>query len=215
MERKRFDRENIDELEKICALLPPYHFMPGEEKVFVRLRSSFAHYYSAIDLPSFLTVSDIAYGLIELSRLRQASVALIKNPFALMELLSLVFGENTDKARSVALAFYSEDDCRAKEAEALLRIEGISLFQVQGYACVSQIEHQRILRQVIDSVEAANRRAMKDAAKKRATRDSEYSPEVVSGDSELSARSPDEHATKIAPHAEPRRVLEVVNRRAR
>ena len=155
--------------------IPPF-IDRSEELAFLRLRDGLERLYEPKELPDFINISDIAFGIIEVHRLRQASVALLQSPVVLSQLLVFVFGENVDKAQTVARAYYGDNQKLAQEASDLLGEAGLTRSQIQGHASIAQLEQQRILRQLISSIEASTRRTMKDVEHRKSARPSNQSP---------------------------------------
>jgi hypothetical protein len=153
-ERKRSARGQVGPYDILIE--PP--FLDEMEKAFyLGLRSAFERVLDPQDIFDFQDVSDFAFGIVEVARLREADAALPKNPLVLLELVRM-FDENDDRAKRVVLSYLGDDREEAAKAVAILASIGLTPQQIKGHAVASQFEIHRAIAQLISEHQASNMR---------------------------------------------------------
>lgn len=144
--------------ERSYDLLIEPPFLDEEERAsYLGLRSAFERVLDPQDIFDYQDLSDFAFGMVEIARLRLADAALPKNPLVLLELLRM-FDENDDRARRVVLSYLGEDPEEAEKAADILEEIGLTSQQIRGHAVASQFDIHRGIAQLISEHQASNMR---------------------------------------------------------
>ena len=113
IERIRLSRESA-----FYEILGKPQFLNNSERaIYLKLRDVVEKALAPQDLLNFQNVADIACNIVEMQRFKRAQVALINSPAVFADLLKLVFGDNPDKARQVALNYFGNDPKKADAAD--------------------------------------------------------------------------------------------------
>lgn len=134
---------------------------------YLRLRNALDQELQPTSFSGCMEVVEIAAKILEKQRFRQGQVALINNPAALADLLGLVFGDNVERARAVALHYFGKDTKKARQAAESIEQSGLSASQIEGHAIVAQADSFKTLDQLIHSREDFIARTIKRATKRR------------------------------------------------
>ena len=102
--RLNVERMRLPEENSFYKILGEPEFLGKSERAnYLKLRDAVEKALAPRDLFDFQNVADTAYRMVEIQRFKRAQVALIKSTAVLADLLKFVFGDNSDKARQVAL----------------------------------------------------------------------------------------------------------------
>jgi hypothetical protein len=145
----------------------PYFLNGDERRNYYRLRDAVEKAVTPTHLFDYQDVAEIAFSIIEISRFRKAQIALIKSPVLLAELLTFAFADNSDKARNVALHYFSDDINKANAAADLIEAIGINRDQIEGHAIVSQAQETQALDSLVQMRHASTMRREKSIKKRR------------------------------------------------
>lgn len=168
--RQKIERVRVQEVDPTYELFgEPFFLNNGERRVYLRLRSAIERVLEPTALFEFQDVAEIAYDIVSVQRYRKAQVTLINSPVVLAELLQFVFVGNADKARNVALHYFSDDGKKADAAAELIRTAGITSDQIDGHAIVSQSQKIRELDALIQIRQSSALRREQGVVKRRAT----------------------------------------------
>jgi hypothetical protein len=164
-------------------------FLSEEERgTYLKLRGAIEDVLSPQKLFDFQDVADIAHHIVEIRRFQRAHIAMIKNPVMLAELLKFAFGENTDKAREVALKYFGTDAKKAEEATKMIEQAGMTREQVQGHAIVAQSMKIQLLDHLVQLRESSNLRRIKGLEKRQKRRGERIEQRPVQQDSVASLK---------------------------
>lgn len=178
-----FERARLDPSKSfydICG--EPALLNDSERQAYLKLRDAIEKALAPKDFFDFQDVSEIACYLIETQRFKQAQIALITSPAVLVDLLQLVFGENVEKAKQVALHYFGRDRKKAKLAADIISAEGLSASQIHGHAIVSKSEALHALDRLIQFRQAARDRKVKELKKRQKKRVAKSKRALVSNE---------------------------------
>lgn len=169
--RARIERPRLSQENSFYEILGEQLWLNDEERdVFLKLRTAIEKALAPQDLFDFQNVSEIASSIVENRRFKRAQVALINSPAVLADLLKLAFGENSDKAREVALNYFGNDSKKAATAAALVAQAGMTHLQIEGHAIVAQSERLQTLDRLVQFREASSDRRIKELKKRQKKR---------------------------------------------
>jgi len=167
----RIERVRMPQENRYYKMLGEPRFLNDAERdSYLELRNAIETALSPEGLFDFQIVADIAYHIVEIQRVRGAQIAMIKSPAVLADLLKLVFGENTDKARQVALNYFGDDPKKAANAADIIEQAGMTRLQVEGHGIFAQSTRLQLLDQFLQSREASNDRKIKEFRKRQKKR---------------------------------------------
>jgi hypothetical protein len=170
-ERIRIEQAHLRSQNAFYDVLGEPVFLSKEEREnYLKLRDAIEELLSPQNLFDFQDVADIAYHIVEIRRFQRAHIAMIKSPVMLADLLKFAFGENTDKAREVALQYYGTDAKKAEQATKMIEQAGMTSEQVQGHAIVAQSMKVQLLDHLVQLRESSNLRMIKGLEKRQKRR---------------------------------------------
>jgi hypothetical protein len=165
---RRLKRARLDPSKSfydICGEPPLLN--DDERRAYLRLRAAIEKALGPKDFFDFQAVAEIACNIVEAQRFKQAQIALIKSPAVLAELLQLVFGENVEKAKQVALHYFGRESKKMEAAAETISAAGLSASQIQGHAIVSSAEPLHALDRLVEVRQAASDRKIKELKKRQ------------------------------------------------